>query len=339
MDTHFSHDSVPFRKQIFDWIARHNPSSDNGACYLVIDDGEKIAAYEGRMPVDLLINGVKEKGYFFHDTLVHPEYRKKGLGLKLVNQLKSTWEDITATFAIGIWMNQFTHEILKRRGYYELNVPYYVKLLNVKSFLSKARGNRFIIQPVPFLINALLRAYDRVSTPQKYPDISVIQIKRFDQRFDDFANRVSLKYKIIVLRHSRYLNWKYVDKPSSNYRIYACERNNTLAGYIILLPVNQENIRIGVIVDMLTDPDDTRCISCLCELAVGYFNKEKADVISCVLTDPRIISVFKKHLFFKRNKTAPVMIGNLSKHHEQNTIKDINNWFLTCGDSDGFVWQ
>ena len=63
--THFQADQIDKRKLIFDWIARHNPVSENGTNYLVIDDNGRIIAYEGRMPIDLMVNGEKEKGSYY----------------------------------------------------------------------------------------------------------------------------------------------------------------------------------------------------------------------------------------------------------------------------------
>ena len=85
---------VPKRRLVFDWIARHNPAASDESCYLVIEDAKRIIAYQARMPVDLMIKGVKERGYFLHDTLVDMDYRKKGFGgLPLVNNLLRTWEN------------------------------------------------------------------------------------------------------------------------------------------------------------------------------------------------------------------------------------------------------
>jgi len=291
------------------------------------------------MPVDLMINGKKEKGYFFHDTLVHPEYRKKGLGLSLVNHLKSTWEDATDTFAVGIWMNQFTHEMLRRRGYCELNANYFIKAINIESGLIKIVRNKFAARLAATLVKELNGVYDYVLSSRRYPDIFISQISRFDQRFDDFADCVSRKFSLIVLRHSRYLNWKYVDKPFANYSIFIAERDKKLVGYIILLQTKVRDIKVGVIVDILADPDDARVIDSLCRQAIRFFKKENADFIVSVLTNKNFVKVFQRNLFLKRRKTAPVMIANIHKHREQELIKDINNWFLVCGDGDGFVWQ
>lgn len=338
MKTHFDNGHVSRRKLIFDWIAGHDPAAGDEKCYLVIEDEGRIVAYEGRMPVDIMINGEQERGYFFHDTLVHPDYRKKGLGLALVNQLKNTWENATDTFAIGVWMNQFTYEILKRRGYHELSAPYYVRPLNLGRYLTKIVGNKHLARLLTAPVKYLGAVYDFFSE-RRFADISVSRVTRFDPRFDEFARRVSRKFRLVVVRHSRYLNWKYVDRPFSSYVIYACERAHELAGYIVLLPVEAGDFKVGVIVDMLADPDDSAAISCLCQLAIKYFKKGDVDLIVCVLTNNNFVRVFRRHLFFKRRKAAPVMVANLHKHHAQDVLKDINSWFLTCGDSDGFAWQ
>ncbi|OGO23644.1 MAG: hypothetical protein A2144_01425 [Chloroflexi bacterium RBG_16_50_9] len=338
LGTHFETDRVPTRALVFDWIAGHNPAADGETCYLVIEADNKIVAYEGRMPVDLMINGEKERGYFFHDTLVHPEYRKKGMGLTFVNSLKGAWEDATDTFALALWMNQFTHEMLKRRGYYETQAHYFVKPMNLTPVLVKVTRNKLVGRVMASAVHGLMGLYDFFIAGRRHPDIKVSPIERFDRRFDEFAGIISKKFTLIVLRHTQYLNWKYTDKPSAGYTVFSAERNGVLTGYIVLLPRKIEDIRAGVIVDILAAPDDTQTIASLCQAAINYFKKEDVNFIVCVLTDRRFIRVFKKFLFFKRRKSAPVFIANIHKHSKQELIKDIDNWFLTFGDSDGVLW-
>ena len=339
--THFETRHIATRKLIFDWVARHNPAAGAETCYLVIEDDGRIVAYEGRMPVDLMINGEKERGYFFHDTLVHPEYRKKGLGLAFVSSLKSAWEDATDTFAVGIWTNEFTHEILKRRRYYNLNAHYFVKPVNLTPVLMRIIRNKFIVQVIALFGHGLIGLYDLFIPSRRYPDISISQIERFDQRFDTFAEKISRKFTLIVLRHSKYLNWKYITRPLANFTVFIAERNGNLSGYIILLlnKTMSGDIKLGLIADILAAPDDEQTIASLCQAAINFFRKENVNAIVCVLTNKSFIRIFKKYHFFKHPKHVPVMIANLHKHHAQELIKDIDNWFLTLGDSDGVVWN
>jgi GNAT superfamily N-acetyltransferase len=339
MAAHFMNEDVIKRGQIFDWIALHNPYTNGETNYLVIEDGEKIVAYEGRMPVEIMINGEREKGYFFHDTLVHPEYRRKGLGLTLVNNIKKTWEDKTDTFAVGVWMNQFTHEMMRRRGYYELYANYFIKPLNIESSLAKMiktqAGARLAAAP----FNGLTSTYDYAARTFSGRNISISPVSRFDGRFDEFADAVSKKFSMVVVRSSRYLNWKYVDRPYAGYTNIAAEREGRLAGYAVLLPTVIDNLKVGVIVDILADPDDAGAIGALCEASTRFFRRAKADFIVCVLTNENFIRIFQRHFFLKRHKTAPPMIANMDKHGDQEILRDISRWFFTCGDSDGFVWQ
>ena len=337
--THFEANHIATRKLIFDWIARHNPIAVDDTNYLIVEDNGRIIAYLGRMPVDLMINGEKQRGYFINDLLVDPEYRRKGLGLSLVSLLNGAWEDATDTFAVGIWMNEFTYTSSKRRGYYELNAHYFVKPVNLAPILMKIIRSKFVVRAITPFGHGLIGLYDHFISNRRYPDISISQIERFDQRFDTFADNISRKFPLIVLRHSKYLNWKYIDRPSANHTILTAERNGGLTGYIILYSSKSEDAKLGVIVDILADPDDSQTIASLCQAAINSFRKENVDVVVCFLTNKSFIRVFKKYLFFKRPKSVPIMITNLHKHNAQELIRDIGNWFLTYGDSDGFVWE
>ena len=326
------------RRLIFDWIAGHNPSADNDATYLVAEDNGRIIAYFGMMPVQVMIDGKKERGYFGHDLLVHPEYRKKGLGLFLDNRLQALAEDMTDTFITHMWTNEITHMVLARRGCRELKGNTFVKFLNPRPAFTKRLKNKFLIRlltPIAIisinLFDFLFQSYHR--------NISVSQIKTFDERFDSFADEISKNFGLITVRHSAYLNWEYIDKPYSDFAVFAIDRDKKLAGYIVLKVHSDKGNKEGIIVDLLTDPDDPSCIDSLCQIAIKYFKKRKVDAVYCFLTDKRFITLFKRHLFLKAPDYNSIMIGNFHKHRNPEKLFEIDNWFLTYGDSDRFVWD
>ena len=336
--THCDAHYVLARRLMFDWISSSNPVAGN-EFYLVIEDNKKIIAHMGRMPVDLMINGKKDRGYFFHDLLVHPEYRKKGLGILLSNCLHKAWEDMTATLAIGIWINEFTNAYYKRRGYYQLNTYSFIRPLNLKYSLQRLIKNRFVVRVItPFGI-VLSGLYELFISKHRCPNVFISQVEKFDERFDTFAGEISRKFAIIVLRHSKYLNWKYIDKPFANYIVLTAERDKKLTGYIVLRSRKNGDSRVGVIADILADPDDSETITSLCQGAIGFFKEKNVDFIHCLLTNKNFIRIFKKYLFFKNREIKPVMILNLHKHHAQEVITNIDNWFLTFGDSDAEMWD
>jgi len=340
LKTHFDAEYVPKRRILFDWIASHNPAACNYTTYLIIEDKARIIAYLGRMPVDFMVNGKRESAFFTHDLLVHPEYRKGGQGVFLTNRLSAAIEEMTNTFFGMLWMSHLNYLIHKRRGYHELKTYSFVKFLNSSLLLKKIIKNRLLLRLLPPLVQELFFLVDFVISKLMYSDMISSQIKKFDRRFDTLADEISKKFTLIVLRHSDYLNWKYVDKPFANYTIFAAERNNKLTGYIVLqIKKDGEEGTNGIIVDILSDPNDSQSIAFLCQIAINFFKKEEVNVINCYLTDKRFIRVFKKFLFFKRRWTIPVLIANRTKHCFQNLITELNSWFLTYGDSDGFMWD
>jgi predicted N-acetyltransferase YhbS len=334
----FAPEYVPVRKRMFDWIASHNPVVDTES-YLVVKDNEEVIAHMGRIPVELMINNHRQRGYFFHDLMVHTEYRKKGLGIFLTNRLHSTWEDMTDTFSIGLWINAFTHAYYHRRNYYQLNAYSFVKPIKLSSVLSRKIKNKLILKSISLLGMCLVNLYEFFISLHRHSNLSILKIDSFNERFDQLAEEVAGKFGVIVLRSSRYLNWKYIDKPFNGYTVYAAERENKLTGYIVLRTRNGSGARHGVIVDILAAPDDTVTIAFLCKVAVDYFKKHKADFINCFLTNKSYIKVFRKHLFIQNREPKPVMIANLHKFDDRELITDIDNWFLTFGDSDAEMWD
>jgi hypothetical protein len=338
LSTHYEAEYIPTRKILFDWVACHNPATDE-KCYLVVEDDKNIIAYEGRMPVDFMINGAKVRGYFYHDTLVHPEYRKNGSGVALVSSLKSAWEEATTTFAVALWMNDFTHEILKRRGYQQVNAHDYVKPLSFNSVLTRKIKKKIPVKMISPICDGLNSCYDYIFSTRIAGNVLISKITRFDDRFDEFAEKTAKKFYLSVVRHSKYLNWKYVDNPFCHYTIFTAEKNKELTGYIVLLLRKNGDYKLGIIVDILADPADSQTIVSLCRTAIKFFKMQKADSVRCVLTNKSFISIFKKHLFIEDHGQIPVMVGNHRGHLPQKPMMEIGNWFLTFGDSDAVMWE
>ena len=339
--THYQGDSLSKKNALFDWVACCNPTSNDGTSYLVIKDGEKVVAYLGRMPADFMIQGKKQKGYFVHDLLVDPEYRKKGLGLAFHNRLHTTCEETAGTLTVELWMTEYTHTFLKRKGHYQLDAHWYMRPVSCYSILNKALKNKPVSRLLAPLGQGLFNLYDYLMLSRNRNGISVSKIDRFEKQFDEFADKTAAAFKLSVIRHSDYLNWQYADRPFANYAIFKAERQNDLTGYVVLLIREIESIRIGLIVDILADPDDSATISSLCNTAIKYFKKEKVESIRCVLTNKNFIRIFKKCLFFRERWRKPVdiMLGNLDDHPAKDEVIDVDGWFLTLGDSDAVLWE
>ncbi len=59
------------------------------------------------------------------------------------------------------------------------------------------------------------------------------RMRRFDERWDRFFHRVSGAYRLLIERDTRYLEWRYVRCPDTEYFIYAVFRCGSLSGWSV----------------------------------------------------------------------------------------------------------
>ncbi|MFC1877176.1 GNAT family N-acetyltransferase, partial [Thermodesulfobacteriota bacterium] len=84
---HFGEVIAAKRMQSFNWIITGNPYSKTKDDYLIMEEEGKIVAFQGLMPTKLHINGNDYDSYIYHDMMVEPAHRGKGIGTKFMEEL------------------------------------------------------------------------------------------------------------------------------------------------------------------------------------------------------------------------------------------------------------
>jgi GNAT superfamily N-acetyltransferase len=328
------------RTQLLEWLAFHNPFAGKEATYYVAEDDGKIVAFQGRMPVEFAIDGSRQKGYYIHDTYVHPDYRTKGLGFSLITALAQTTEQQSDAFFCVLGGTPLNLKIQRRMGYHELPpAPQFVKLLNPHKQLTKLLKLRPMVNLVNPLARAALALTDAIVLRINDSHLNTFPVERFDQRFDHLMDRIRNKIGVCSWKHAHYLNWRYIDRPFKRDTVFAVEEDATLRGFIVLaLSPYRTGTSMGVIVDIMADPDDRKTLAALYSRAIRFFRDEKADAISCILTNKPMESVLMSFLFRRDNTGKAVLLGNLNSHGVQKEqLMHLNHWHITRGDSDSFM--
>ena len=100
------------------------------------------------------------------------------------------------------------------------------------------------------------------------------------------------------------------------------------------------NFRKGVIVDILTRPDEPEAFDCLVEKCDSIFRQQKVDFSVC-LVQPKVFRAVLKKRGYRPGKvraTDSLWIYDNEAFLDKEMITNIDNWYLTYGDSDGDMW-
>ena len=120
-------------------------------------------------------------------------------------------------------------------------VSSYLKVLDVRKYVCRRWGVFLGTLATPFVKFALGLAPAPVAGMS---DIEVRAVSHFSKEYDDLWVRVRGSYAAIVKRDSKYLNWRYIDRPDATYYSFGAYNGKTLEGYCILKLYQEKKILI-----------------------------------------------------------------------------------------------
>ena len=141
-------------------------------------------------------------------------------------------------------------------------------------------------------------------------------------------------YEIITVRDSLYLNWRYIECPLTEYKIFAVVDGGLVKGYMVLSCEEGDFLR-GNIVDILVSPSEHQIAELLVQKAISYFSDLGAAVIGCwQLEHHSMFSILNKNGFIKRKKQNNFVVRSYVPDMPTEYFLDKKKWFFNMGDTD-----
>jgi hypothetical protein len=164
-------------------------------------------------------------------------------------------------------------------------------------------------------------------------DIHISPVDRFGAEIDALWEKVSPCFHAAVVRNAAYLNWKYVRQPHVGYQRFIAWRGDEACGYVILRVGKPPERRLGILADLLADPQDTSAIRTLLVYAVRYFKDARVKDISAASTVREFQSGYLA-LGFRKDKELYPMMHCKYEGAEFEKAKEPGAWCLGRGDHD-----
>jgi len=279
-------------------------------------DKEKLVGHYAAIPMEVRVGDTTVKAIWSLDTMTHPDYRGRGVFVRLAKKVYEECNLQGYRFVYG-----FPNELI---------YPMRLKKLSWKGF-----GKMSILCKG-------LEDCGNMNLPCSVS--SGYEINRIERFGDDVSllwNKIKENYGVIVPRTKEFLNWRFVDHPELNYIIYIIKATDEeTIGYIILKIYATESETKGHIIDILSIKN-VEVVRQLIKCALIYFAKNEATNISCWMQDNNIYADVMKDEGFIRKKVQGsypyfgVRIFN-EEDIEVRSIESFPNWHLTMGDCDVF---
>lgn len=335
----------------WDWQFASNPfriwKGDLVPIWLALD-GESIVGQIAVQPAIVQIDNRECPAGWMVDVMVLPNYRGQSLGHRLHDAVAAD-----VPFLIMLTMAPATRHMALRAGCVTLApVRQFVKLINLDSdtlrrYLVARTSHRPLIHPLiegacdvlhgHRVLTAManlwvhLRKKDR-PLQHRNSIVSIEEVQVFNNEVDELWNRIRGSYPAIFSRNMEFLNWRFINAPDLHYRCFVARRSGKCVGYIVLRRTSAVELPFGVIVDLLTSPNDTQAIESLIDHAIVTFGKDVA-AVECVSCVPEIDRVIQEIGFFSTRTVYPTVVCQdpilRQRVHE---LRD--RWYFTKGDHD-----
>jgi len=322
------------------WKFRNNPLGYLNLTSVAESEGKILGQYSN-LPYLFKYRDMILKFGMVVDNFVHPDFRG---GIKGVQ--RATYEYACNIFyeenmAIGFGFPTRAHYIFGKRylKYSDIgNIPVLFRRMNWRLSI-KWRFPMLpsiVVKVVRDISNVVYRILISTINRRKPEGLKIKRYDSFDERFDEFWERVKDQYGIMGVRDQRCLSWRY-KKPGNKYEIIVAELAGKIVGYAVLKTQIEAEQVVAYLVDILVD-ESVEAGPGLIKACLLRFLTNKVDYVLCwMLEDKKLYQTLKEYGFIEREideKVNGVYLIFDDKNIEASYIGNSANWYVTMGDSD-----
>lgn len=309
----------------WEWKFKHNPKFQQPFILVYEEDGKILGNFSLWM-AEAFIHGEKKVIGLRVDTMVDPDARGRGIYKKLTDALFTEANNAGIDYLYGFPAPKAKELFIRYTGALELiQTPRLVHIQKPFTLLSTKVKPIRLLQPLDKLLSL------RTNKSTLNQDITIQRINKFDSAFDQLAFDTRNLDSVLINRDSQYLNWRYIDHPTNEYRVHAMYKQEELQGYVITKEENKGSYRNGFIVDLLAKNE---------EAWLTLIDAAKQDLKDAALIQTWSLphTIFSKSLKQKgfSHKDSPMPMVGIEVDPKLSTLGDYTEWFITPGDVDSF---
>lgn len=315
----------------WDWKYFQNPAGEHMVTVAV--DGSKIVGVQGYLPGRLKYNSKVYLSAQNTDMAVLPEYRSGGTFLKMHSKAMEYGPKKRGALCYG-FPNKTAYRLASCLEYAGVCPMFNLtKVLNPIPYVQRKVGLRLLTDLFGSIGKRVIVSMNRkkLLLPQGF---RMVEVTRFDSRFDEFWHREAENYPIAVVRDSQYLNWRYIDCPTS-YKIFCVEKDGSIKGFVVLRYLRDEDVTRGRIVDILIEWGQEQIGELLLTHGIDYFIDNEVDVVTCwMLEHWPMFKILRKKGFVKKQSPHYLVANSQVADISSELFADMSKWYMTMGDSD-----
>jgi hypothetical protein len=322
----FGNDAAESSRLRWNWQYLSNPSTPAGGPQIwVAREGPTLVGQYATMPVRLSLRGREIAGSWGMDVMVAPERQRRGLGEILFR----TW-DRNVGASLGLGLSDSSYRLFKKLQWPDVGpVPCLIKPLTRRGVAQPGWP-----APINGLVSAAALPFVKLLGSSGAPPPEVTEVRRFDDAVTRLWERVAPKFDLAVRRDAAYLNWKYASPPHVRYSIAVLRGAADTRGYAVYRHLQEPRGRVTLLVDFLTDPDDTAALQVLLRWVDLAARAERSDKIRTFAMHEGYTRALRRWGYFRVKSTMEFVAKINAVDVAPGFYEKTGRWHVTLGDSD-----
>lgn len=293
--------NIKLPKERWLWRFRYNPAGKH--LVRLMWDGNQLAGHFAACPIIMKVDGKDVKTVHSHSLMTHPDYRGRGIFRDLSYSFYDRLENELKYKSIWGFPNNNSHYgFVKRMGWSNLAVLHTMGI-------------------------------DAKNIKPKNLEFSYKKIDRFDSSHEKFIDhKISSRAKVYIKKDVSYLNWRFVEKPLTEYLRYSFQ-TETGSGIVIakIYETAEKTFDLNIIDCFLDNYEDIHDF-------IDFIIKNIQQPINRVTLWKNIFD--PDHLDLEKTGFVPVLPQTYLSARIHPSMPDIfsdyKNWYMSMGDSDVF---
>ncbi len=268
------------------WRWRYLEAPANSEHLHVCEAGGRIVGCLHHSPVSMKIGAREYAGHLGGDIAVLKPFRNRGL----VGEL--TGEAAEQRTRSGFWFSYYEtphpHLIQTfKKVAFQLPIQsrHLVRVNDIALHLAGQNRIRRWFKSCTFEASQLLNTLQYFQHKGRInSELKLSRVTSFDARYDEFWERISPHYQLIIRRDSDFLNWRYADERAGDFRVICAQDEQRLIGYIVLrINRHDANYPEAFVVDLLCEPGRDDAARTLLAAGLDYFDGQHINVVNCII--------------------------------------------------------
>lgn len=177
-----------------------HPYQLNKCVRVVAKDGDKIIGFQTFFSWPYRINNVIVNSYQSGKSLVHPDYRGKGLFQKMLNYLDTKKDELKIDFLMGFPVEQSKNSFIRNNWENILNLKWFLKIVNPFAFVFKIKINSKYFDNLPIIMHDVnIENNFRLSSESDFVEWRRTYMKLNNYSYFNFSegdNKISFSLKL-----------------------------------------------------------------------------------------------------------------------------------------------